>query len=251
MWWARLRRTACGSSCASSAIRCSLVETVSRFGVPAIFPSNGSVTRRPPSLHGVPRDGSPASHGTTEVLRLPAARPAALRFLRLAVPRMRPPIRSRRLRTPSAVGLDLWSPGAPAGIRSRRSQGSPRFLGNPLVCMPCSHDPGGTLDARPIRRGGCCLPFSPRRRLPDIQSLGAQLPRPAHSLSTLRSAGCPLAPRKTRFRWGATLYRVGFGPTGSTTKGFRFLSIAFSFLPSQAYPGARGVSTGRCCRCER
>ncbi len=31
------------------------------FGDLVIFPSNGSVTRHPPSLHGVPRGGSPAS----------------------------------------------------------------------------------------------------------------------------------------------------------------------------------------------
>src|SRR3954452_3769189 len=56
---------------------------------------------------------------------------------------------------------------------------------------------------------------------------------PGCSLSRLVTTACTLAvyaswrglllpPRKTRFRWVASPCRVGFGPTGSTTKGFGF-----------------------------
>src|SRR6478672_12894146 len=63
-----------------------------------------------------------------------------------------------------------------------------------------------------------------------------------------------LAPRKTRFRWVASPCRVGFGPTGSTSKGFRIhllhpsplsrLSLARVTSPK----GHRPVRTGRVLR---
>ena len=73
------------------------------------------MTRRPASLHAVPRvAGFPRFVGTIGALRLPAARPAALRFLRLAVPSMR----SRRfapagLANARPAGLGLWGFGQP------------------------------------------------------------------------------------------------------------------------------------------
>jgi len=52
----------CGAFRASSAIRCSFVETLSRVCVLFIFLSSDSHARLlSPSLHGVPRAGSPAS----------------------------------------------------------------------------------------------------------------------------------------------------------------------------------------------
>ncbi len=54
----RARATGSLSRCA---IRCSFVERGSRFSDLGLWPTNGSVTRHPPSLHGVPRRGSPAS----------------------------------------------------------------------------------------------------------------------------------------------------------------------------------------------
>ena len=61
MWWARVVNTRSGACLASSAIRCSFVETGSELGLSGIFPSNGSVSRRLSFLGGVPRVGSPAS----------------------------------------------------------------------------------------------------------------------------------------------------------------------------------------------
>src|SRR5215211_1184547 len=108
--------------------------------------------------------------------------------------------------------------------------------------MPWALTPRGTLDAKPVRRRGDSLPLVPRRRLPDLD------------LSRLITTACTLAVyasprrvtpalRKTRFRWVASPCRVGFGPTGSTTKGFRFCLLHVpSSLPRLGL--ARGTSSG-------
>ncbi len=65
---------------------------VSEYEASDLFLGPGPSTRHPlsvfPSLHRVPRDQFPGFISTTKVLRLPAARPTALRFLRLVVPRL-------------------------------------------------------------------------------------------------------------------------------------------------------------------
>ena len=62
----------------------------SKFEASDVFPDPGSNIRHPlsvlPSLHRVLRDQFPGFISTMQVLRLPDAHPAALRFLRLAVP---------------------------------------------------------------------------------------------------------------------------------------------------------------------
>ncbi len=64
----------------------------SEYKASDVVPGPGSNIRHPlsvfPSLHRVPRDQFPGFIGTMRVLRLPTARPTALRFLRLAVPRL-------------------------------------------------------------------------------------------------------------------------------------------------------------------
>src|SRR6185312_4554667 len=68
-----------GAFCASSAIRCSFVETFAGLGVPCICPSSSSVARLP-----LPSTGSlgsvPPLRGYYEQLRRPVSLPAALRF---------------------------------------------------------------------------------------------------------------------------------------------------------------------------
>ena len=63
----------------------------SKFEASDVFPGPGSNVRHPlsvfPSLHRVLRDQFPGFISTMRVLRLPAAHLAALRCLRLAVPR--------------------------------------------------------------------------------------------------------------------------------------------------------------------
>ncbi len=64
----------------------------SEYEASDVFPGLGSNIRHPlsvfPSLHRVLRDQFPGFIGSMKVLRLPAAHFAALRFLRLAIPRM-------------------------------------------------------------------------------------------------------------------------------------------------------------------
>ena len=64
----------------------------SKYEASDVVPGPGPNIRHPlsvfPSLHRVPRDRFPGFISTMRVLRLLAAHPAALRFLRLAVPRL-------------------------------------------------------------------------------------------------------------------------------------------------------------------
>ena len=63
----------------------------SKYEASDVFPGPGSNIRHPlsvfPSLHRVQRDQFPGFNSSMKVLRLPAAHLAALRFLRLAIPR--------------------------------------------------------------------------------------------------------------------------------------------------------------------
>ena len=83
-----------------------------------------------PSLDGVPRVGSPAQR-YYEVLRLPAAHFAAIRFLRLAIPSLRP------LFVPPAPDAEPWINlelvgGISSRLGSMETTGSPKFPEEPL-----------------------------------------------------------------------------------------------------------------------
>jgi hypothetical protein len=109
--------------------------------------------RRPASLHAVPRcDGVPALHGrltpplgTIRALRLPAAPPASLRFLRSAVPSVRSHIRSRGPDERPGRGPGLLRFGQPVpSYVPTETAGSPKFLGNPHCTFAGLFDPGRT-----------------------------------------------------------------------------------------------------------
>ena len=70
------------------AIQSSYGDMLTNLDVFHMFPSIESVGRRLAFLHRVLRGEFPCFNGTIKALRLPAARPTALRFLRLAVPRL-------------------------------------------------------------------------------------------------------------------------------------------------------------------
>src|SRR5215467_3020700 len=94
------------------------------------FPSVDSAGRRFASLHRVLRGEFPCFDGTIKALRLPAARPTALRCLRLAVP----PASTRSVRSPAdecAAGAWSWCPGVSGRDFAEETAGSPKFLGNP------------------------------------------------------------------------------------------------------------------------
>ena len=82
------RPTDSPSAMVPEAIRSSYGDMLTNLDVFDMFPSIESVGRRFAFLHRVLRGEFPCFNGTIKALRLPAARPAALRCLRLAVPRL-------------------------------------------------------------------------------------------------------------------------------------------------------------------
>jgi hypothetical protein len=126
-----------------------------------MFPSNGSLKRRP-----LPSAGSyglvPPPRRYYEALRPPASRFAALRCLRLAIPPLRPVCSQRPGRTTVGSGELVFR--FPSRKISVEMAGSPRFLGNPSVPMPCSQTPVGP--RTPGHYGASTWPpLSERRRL--------------------------------------------------------------------------------------
>ena len=95
-----------------------------------MFPSIESADRCLAFLHRVLRGEFPCFHGSIKALRLPAARPAALRCLRLAVPQ-RPLVLFAPRRTSAPPRPGVGNPVTPAGIITEETTGSPRFPGNP------------------------------------------------------------------------------------------------------------------------
>ena len=125
------------------------------------------------------------------------------------------------------MGLDFGHP-EPSRDLTAETSGFSQVPGRTPLCTCPGLIPRGTPDARPIRRRGYSLPLVPRRRLPDLDL--SRLITTACTLAVYASPrGVTPTPRKTRFRWVANPCRVGFGPTGSTTKGFRFCLL---HLPS-------------------
>ena len=144
----------------------------------------------------------------TAALRLPAAPPASLRFLRRAVPPLHAWASLPRSTGARSAGLGLAHRGARPAT-STETTGSPRFLGNPLCTRALLSDPGGTSRARPLPRFGVAFRQLERRRLPRRNAdFGAQSHGPR--ARCLRFAGrVTPRPRKTRFRLVASLCRAG------------------------------------------
>ncbi len=103
-----------------------------------MFPSIGSAGRRFAFLHRVLQGEFPCFNGTIKALRLPAAHPAALRFLRLAVPHAF----TRSVSSTAdecTAGAWSWSPGVSGRDLAEETTGPRKFLGN-LNC-PFAHVP--------------------------------------------------------------------------------------------------------------
>ena len=126
----------------------------SEYEASVVLPGLGSNIRHPlsvfPSLHRVPRDQFPGFIGNMKVLRLPAAHLAALRFLRLAIPRLHSlcSLLGGRVRR---QGQELVTRYLRPGFAEEAS-GSPKFLEN----LNCSFamfqsDAGRTACTRPIQ----------------------------------------------------------------------------------------------------
>jgi hypothetical protein len=195
---------------ASSPAQLSDAVSLRRFRGPmpsSIFPSTGSMRRRPLPSSGSLGSGSPA-HRYYEALRPPAIHPGGLVALaRRYRPRaclLRSRVGQHSLRRARVLVTRL-----PYRLSRTEMTGSPRFLGRPL-CMPCSHQTPAGPSRQAIRRSRCCLPLLTRRRLPRSRFRGS-ITRPA-SLAVYASQRRLPEPRKTRFRLVATLGRAGFDP---------------------------------------
>jgi len=116
--------------------------------------------RRFASLDRVLRDEFPCFSGTTKALRLPAVRPAALRYL---VWRYLP--RSTRLfRSPAdecAARPELVT-GYSGGMSLRKRQ-EIQVLETPIVRLQCSVELGRTADTRPVRCSSMALVWEKSR----------------------------------------------------------------------------------------
>ncbi len=153
-----------------------------------------------------------------ETLRLPTVLSAALRFLRLAVPCPAPLVRSRCARAQRA-GAWRFQSRTPDRHTGLETTGSPRFLGSPHACVPCSFDPGGTGYTRPVQCTGAAFRFT-QGVGPREADFGAQ----SHGPHTrcLRFAGrVSPPPRKTRFRLLASFAGREWLPAGLLHKRFQ------------------------------
>jgi hypothetical protein len=149
----------------------SFPQTVPRSG--AFLPSTGSLGSVPP----LPR--------YCEALRLPAALPASLRFLRCAVP----PCAS--CFAPANVRRTVRRPGVVHRIPHHRFiEGGDRTSqvpAGPTMNVPCSPTPAGPLcSATAALR--CCLPPFGRRRLPRLPNI-SRLNHTARSFAVYASQG--------------------------------------------------------------
>ena len=81
-------------------------------------------------LHRVLRGEFPCFNGTIKALRLPATRLAALRCLRLAIPRWALVLFAPR-RTSTTAEAWSCSPGSSSRDSTEETTGSPKLLGNP------------------------------------------------------------------------------------------------------------------------
>ena len=195
------------------------------------MPFNGSGTRHPPSLHGVPRRGSPAS---SVLLRCYDALSPSRRasFPSLGGTAVSPADLFPQVA--DALSLWAWTFGLPEPTRNLTAEisGFSQVPGRTLVCACPGLLPRGTPGARPMRHRGCCLPLTPRRRLPDLGLSGLSY----HGLHTrclrFAAAGYPDTTQDS--------LPVGGQPLPGRTRtyqvhdeGFQVLSIACAFLPSQ------------------
>ena len=172
------------------------------------------------------------------MLRRPAARRAALPFVRLALPRLRRclgvlamtprPLRPRR--PPEGPGV-CWA-GFPFRPSTVETTGTPRFLEDPLYTCP------GLRPRRDQTRQAICdapgAAFRSRRsrRLPRREHLSRL--NPTARILAVYASSAEIAPglRKTRFRLLAGLYRTGWVSRWVLPQGLHAMSSTWhSSLP--------------------
>ena len=180
------------------------------------------MTRRPASLHAVPRCAEvPALHGrgfaspfgTIRALRLPAVRPAALRSPSLggtvnAFEVSLPPAS----RTPGRRAWACRDSASPCrGGDRRRRRDLPSSWGTPIAPSPGSSTPAGPRRLT-VRDAVTRPPWRQRQGLPHCGFRGS-IPRLWCSLSTLRPGGRPPGTQDSLPAAGQAL-PGGLGPAG-------------------------------------
>ena len=193
----------------------------------ALLPSTGS-----------PRVEFPRLHGTINALRLPAAPPAALRCLRLAVPREHSHFRSRRRRVLRRRAWS-WSPGVPRRDCFRGNDRISHVPGEPKVCLCPALRPRRDRRVRPLRHADAA-PALTTTKAPALQL--SRLNHTASALAVYASkAGLPRHhARLASGCWPDSSGRA-FHPQGSY-KGFQ-THVMFVILLFQAFV-AQGQAVG-------
>src|SRR6266436_7369836 len=171
MTWCSENSTFPGFVLASSAIHCRFVDRFARFIVPSLFPGNGSLSRRLPSLFRVPvspvprspryYEGATTSHSRIHG-RLFGSLPQPTRFLLSFV---------SRLGAPGSLEFASW-PGpfvvagrpAPASLAWTR-MGSLRSPDVPSRAFAVFQDPGRIDVSSPLTATSMLPPFIGQRRL--------------------------------------------------------------------------------------
>ena len=179
-----------------------------------------------PSLHGVPRDGSPAS---TILWDAPTPRRPSRPVSKFFTSRYH---RVARGLLPSVVGVppgarELSVPVSPSGLTMETS-GSLRFLGNPGGHCPCSSTPVGS--GRLSGPRVSCLTRPPpvsTTKAPGVLYFRGSITRPLTSLSTLRRMGRPTTTQDSLLAAGPAL-PGGIRTRRVSAKGFR-VQVSSSF----------------------
>jgi hypothetical protein len=216
-----------------------------RFGDPDICPSVRFRDPELPSLHRVPRVGSPASavlrssltsHHPSGWARLPSPGRTACAPARFALAACGRPL---------AASLVFGQPEPHRRSSSAEMAGSPRFLGEPPWPYAALSDPGRASRARPLRRRSTAAPCH-YRDSPDDTYL-SRLHHAAFGLAVYASQA-PLRDQPTQdsLPAGGQPLPGRTEPAGSPPRGFRFVEQCLHrFLLSQACPGAQRLAPMR------
>jgi len=203
-----------GASLANFAIRCCFVKTDAGHDVPTAFPSNDSVFRQPLGSSGslglVPR-----LQGYYWLLRIPAVPPAALRFLRLAVPPCARCSYLPEMSAPPPPSRGCLICGFPNHCSDGENDRASQVPGGPPCTCPALR-PRRNPRPRPVRVSDAAFHFLEsvgfRIGYFGAQSHGLCIPRP-----TLRSPGHPGTTQGWVLAVGQ-LCQMGWLPTGSHCK---------------------------------
>jgi hypothetical protein len=129
------------------------------------------------------------------------------------------------------MGQGLVLPVFPIRIIRTETAGSPRFLKDPFVCMPCSPTPAGSL--RSLSSARRDMAFRIWNSVGSCSELfRGSITRPAHSLCTLRRGSCPTTTQHS-VPAADMLSRAGLLTSWILTKGFKSY-YCISLLLSQA-----------------